>query len=38
MLALQYVEQKGKSAGDQNGVGYCPFPVLGHDIAVVSRQ
>ena len=37
MLILECVEQKKECTGS-NGVDYCPFPVLCHDIAVMSRQ
>ena len=36
MLILEHVEQGEKCRG-LNGVGYCPFLVLGRDIALVSR-
>ena len=39
MLILDCVKKKIKiSVGDQNGVGCCPFLVLGRNITVVSRQ
>ena len=38
MLILEHVERKEKKSRGLNGVGYCPFLVLGRDTAVVSRQ
>ena len=32
------MSNKRKSTGTKKGVGYCPFPVLGHDTAVVSPK
>ena len=37
MLILEHFKQRKKCRG-LNGVGYCPFPILGRDTAVVSRQ
>ena len=38
MLILEYVEEKKNRCRGSNGVGYCPFPVLCRDTAMVSRQ
>ena len=39
-MVLQWVEQKGKKRGmlGHNGMGYCPFSVLGLDLEMVLRQ
>ena len=37
MIVLEPTKPGGKCRRG-NGVGYCPFPVLGRDIAVVSQQ